>query len=301
MNNVDLEQQIASISKNVVIGAALLLVGLVIASVILRNRKPKLKPYLFASLVATLILPTLFLAGSTFYLNAKSESNGPVNWQAEVEFWVCDSELELRDPSAFLFNRVGTSTYYEHNDKHIHLEGVVVSKAEDASLGKFMRVTGGNLSAQGIDVPLNEDPTSWLSKGDKTDGDPLGDLTSDHLEDSFVKHSQNGPVAHLVNGKKCDGQVAQLQTFVYTFNKATGTYSQQKISKPEDYTISEESSFGPPADCVIFDFDIPKDRTDKLCKQYGIRDKNRCESFGVKEKTSDLCSIEEATSSGGAL
>ena len=301
MNTVDLEQQIASLSINIVTGAAILLVLLDIATVLLRDRVPKLKPYLFGMLAATLILPTLFFAGSTIYLNVKSDSRGPVHWHAEVEFWACGSELELRDPSAFLSNRVGTSTYHEHDDKHIHLEGVVVRKAEDASLGKFMRVTGGSLSSQGIDVPLNEDPAAWLTKGDQADGDPQGDISSDHLEDSFVKHGRNGPVAHLTNGKQCDGQTAQLQTFVYTFNKETNTYSQRKIIKPEEYTISEESSLGPPADCVIFDYDTPKERTNKLCEQYGIRDKNRCEAFGVKEKTSDLCSIEEVASNGSSL
>ncbi len=301
MNTVDLEQQIASLSINVVTGAAILLVLLVIATVLLRDRVPKLKPYLFGMLAATLILPTLFFAGSTIYLNVKSDSKGPVHWHAEVEFWACDSELELRNPSAFLSNKIGTSTYHEHDDKHIHLEGVVVRKAEDASLGKFMRVTGGSLSSNAIDVPLNENSATWLTQGEKLDGDPAGSLSINQLENSFIKHTQSGPVAHLANGSQCGTQTAQLQTFVYTFNKDKNTYTQKKIAKPEDYTISEESSLGPPADCVIFDFDTPKDRTDKLCEQYGIRDKNRCQKFGVKEPTSDLCSIEEVDASGGTL
>ena len=197
MNTVDLEQQIASLSINVVTGAAILLVLLVIATVLLRDRIPKLKPYLFGMLAATLILPTLFFAGSTIYLNVKSDSKGPVHWHAEVEFWACDSELELRNPSAFLSNKIGTSTYHEHDDKHIHLEGVVVRKAEDASLGKFMRVTGGSLSSNAIDVPLNEDSAAWLTQGEKLDGDPAGSLSVNQLENSFIKHSQSGPVAHL--------------------------------------------------------------------------------------------------------
>ena len=49
MNTVDLEQQIASLSINVVTGAAILLVLLVIATVLLRDRIPKLKPYLFGT------------------------------------------------------------------------------------------------------------------------------------------------------------------------------------------------------------------------------------------------------------
>lgn len=301
MNTVDLEQQIASLSITVVTWAAILLVIFVVITVALRDRAPQLKPYLFGTLAAILILPTLFFAGSTIYLNLKSESKGPVHWHAEIEFWACGSELELRDPSAFLSNKIGTSTYHEHNDKHIHLEGVVVRKAEDASLGKFMRVTGGSLSEQGIDVPLNEDSSTWFTQGDKRDGDEQGPLTIDQLENSFIKHTDTGPVAHLTNNGQCNDEAAELQTFVYTYNEESDTYSQRKITKPEDYTISEESSLGPPADCVIFDYDTPKDRTDKLCEQYGIRDKQRCESFGVKEKTDDLCSMEEVDSNRGTL
>lgn len=298
MNPLDLEQQIASMSKSIILGAALLLFVLVVASVAFRDRVPKLKPVLFAALATTLLAPTLFLVVSTIYLNVKSESGGPVHWHAEIEFWACGSELELRDPTGFLSNKIGTSTYHEHDDKHIHLEGVVVSK-EDASLGKFMRVTGGSLSATGIDVPLNENRDSWFAAGDKQDGDAQGTLTSAELESEFVQHTNNGPVASLKNGKECKGQTAQLQTFLYTYNKENDTYAQRKLNDPAQYIIRDESSLGPPSDCVIFEFDTPKERTDKLCEQYGIRDKDRCKSFGVKEVTTELCDIREVTATSG--
>lgn len=295
---MDLEQQIAALSKNIVGGAALLLVVLVIASVILRDRVPKLKPVLFSALAATLILPTLFFAISTIYLNLKSESGGPVHWHAEIEFWACGTELELRDPTGFLSNKIGTSTYHEHNDKHIHLEGVVVKKSEDASLGKFMRVTGGSLSTLGINVPLNADSALWTAQGDKLDGDPQGDLSSAQIENEFVFQTSEGPVAELKNGKQCYGQDAELQTFVYRYNKEDDTYSQYKITDPAAYVIQDESSLGPPADCIIFDFDTPKSRTDRLCEQYGIRDHIRCVDFGVKEYSTELCKAKEVAAKG---
>lgn len=293
MEIFDLEHHIASLSRNVIIWAAIVLILLVLLSVLFRDRVPRLKPWLFGAIASTLILPTIFLIVSTIYLNVKSESGGPVHWHAEVEFWACDTELELRDPSKFLSNKIGTNTYHEHDDKHIHLEGVVVRKSTDASLGKFLRVVDGSLSKTGIDVPLNEDSSTWLAQGDKRDGDRQGTLTQSQLEAEFITHSPEGPVASLKNGKQCQGQPAELQTFVYTYNKKEDTYYQRKLEDPASYTIRDESSLGPPSDCVIFEFGPKKDRTDKLCEQYGIRDVVRCEEFGVKKRTPELCSIRE--------
>jgi hypothetical protein len=297
METFDLEHHIASLSRNVVIWAAIVLVVLVLLSILLRDRVPKLKPWLFGAIASTLILPTIFLIVSTVYLNVKSESGGPVHWHAEIEFWACDTELELRDPSKFLSNKIGSNTYHEHDDKHIHLEGVVVRKSVDASLGKFMRVVGGSLSQTGIDVPLNEDAATWVAQGDKRDGDPQGNLSKEQIETEFITHSVEGPVASLKNGKQCGGQPAELQTFVYTYNKEDDTYSQRKLDDPAAYVIRDESSLGPPSDCIIFEFDVKKDRTERLCEQYGIRDTKRCEAFGVKKRTAELCNIREVEGS----
>jgi hypothetical protein len=297
MHALDLEQQIAGLSKSIILGAALILVVLVVLSISLRDRVPKLKPALFAGLATTLLAPTLFLIVSTIYLNVRSESGGPVHWHAEIEFWACGTELELRDPTGFLSNKIGTSTYHEHNDKHIHLEGVVVNK-EDASLGKFMRVTGGSLSSTGIDVPLNQEKSAWFATGDKLDGDAQGTINPDEFEAQFIKHSPEGLVASLRKGGTCNNQPAQLQTFVYTYNKQNDTYSQRKLENPAEYIIRDESSLGPPSDCVIFEYDTPKERTDKLCEQYGVRDRNRCKAFGVKKGSPELCNITEVQSGG---
>lgn len=297
MQTTDLELQIATQSKQIVMIAVVVLIFLVVASIILRDRLPKLKPWLFGALSATLILPTIYMIGSTIYLNTKSESGGPVHWHAEVEFWACGTELELRNPTGFLSNKVGTSTYHEHDDKHIHLEGVVLRKSEDASLGKFLRVTGGHLDETGIGVPLSQEPTLWTAQGEKLDGDTQGTMNQTELE-SYISYSLDGPVAELRNDGNCSGQPAELQTFVYSFDEQSNTYSQKKISDAADYVIREESSLGPPADCIIFDYDIKKDRTDKLCEQYGVRDKNRCESFGVRTDKKAVCDISEAKMEG---
>lgn len=288
----DLEHHIASLSRNIVIWAAILLAVLVIASVFLKERVPKLKPWLFGALAATLIIPTFFLIGSTIYLNVKSESGGPVHWHAGIEFWACGTELELRDPTGFLSNKIGTNTYHEHNDKFIHLEGVVVRKSEDASLGKFMRVVGGSLHENGIGVPLNEDKSTWVVQGDARDGDKQGALSPEELS-RYVTHSPDGPVAQLNSGGSCGDQPADLQVFVYSFDKENNTYSQRKLDDPAGYVIRDESSLGPPSDCIIFEFDTPRSHTDRLCEQYGIRDAERCVEFGVKEHDPKICDIRE--------
>lgn len=304
MSTFDLEHHIASISRNVVIIASLILIALVLLSVFLKDRVPKLKPWLFGALTATLVIPTFFLIGSTIYLNVRSESGGPVHWHAEIEFWACGTELELRDPTGFLSNKIGTNTYHEHDDKHIHLEGVVVRKSVDASLGKFMQVTGGSLTDRSIGVPLNEDSSTWITKGDKRDGDPQGSMTAEQLS-QFVHQAPDGPVARLDGSVTCSDQSqdqeAKLQVFVYRYNKEDDTYSQTKINDPAGYVIRDESALGPPADCIIFEYAAEKDRTDKLCEQYGIRDARRCEDFGVKQKTDDLCYAKEVDVSGGEI
>jgi hypothetical protein len=170
----------------------------------------------------------------------------------------------------------------------------VISKSEDASLGKFLRVTGGYLNKGSIGVPLGEDENSWLVSGDKLDGDSQGQMSKEVLS-SYVTHGEEGPVAEFNSSKSCGEKPAELQVFVYKFNKADKTYSQHKVENPEDYVIREESSLGPPSDCVIFEFDSLKDRTDKLCEQYGVRDITRCEKFGVKADHKTVCDIHEVS------
>ena len=304
MATVDLELQIASQAKQIVLIASILLIILVITSVLLRDRVPKLKTWLFGMISTTLLIPTLFIIVNTIRINVQSESGGPAHWHAGVEFWVCGAELELRNPTGLLSNKIGTSTYHEHDDKFIHLEGVVMRRQHDASLGKFMSVTGGYLNKAGMGIPLNSDESNWFASNDKLDGDHqyIENFTLATAAGDRISHNQDGPVINLKNGEYCSSDTeesAELQTFVYTFNKANNTYSQHKLASSGDaanYAIREESSLGPPSDCIIFEFDKPKDRTDKLCEQYGVRDKDRCIEFGVKpENKSAVCDIKEVT------
>lgn len=299
--NVDLEQQVSTLAvKTVLLASAILLVCTLIAYWSQKNKKvfKKAKVPLFFTMTATLVLSTATLFGSTIYLNQKAESKGPVHWHSEIEFWACGTELDLRNPTGKLSNKIGTSTYHEHNDKHIHLEGVVVRKSEDASLEKFMRVTGGYIEQDMIGIPLSSNSAEWFAQADddKLDGDTQGNLSSDTFN-QYVINQEKGSVLNLRNGATCNGAAAELQTFVYTYNKENNTYSQTKLSDPSKYIMRNESSLGPPSDCVIVEFDSPKSRTNKLCQQYGVKDEKRCVEFGVKSYTPKLCNIKEVQGS----
>lgn len=286
----DLEQRITGLGLRTVLWASLIMVVLTIAASLLKKNKVAKLP-LFIMMATTLVGTTVLLFGSTIYLNVKSESGGPVHWHTDIEFWACGTELELRDPHGLLSNKIGTATYHEHNDKRIHLEGVVVRKNEDASLRKFMDVIGGYIGHDRIGIPLNDNSQQWFAVGNKVDGDKQSNDNTEQLKNS-VHPSQKGPVLELVNGQRCGSEPAELQAFVYTFDKKTKTYTQRKADNPAEYVMRDESVV-PPGDCVIVEFEPYKDRTDRLCRQYGVRDAKRCVEFGVKEYNPELCNIRD--------
>jgi len=294
---VDLERQITSMSINTALIAGAVLVLSTLVAMLAAKRLPKkrfkyLKLPLFLLMTGTILVTTGILAFNTVYLNVKSESKGPVHWHADIEFWACGSEIELRDPTGVLSNKIGTSTYHEHNDKRIHLEGVVVEKVRDASLGKFMEVTGGYINGQGVGIPVNKDSSTWLAHSEHQDGDKQSDGFMSTMS-QYVGQDKKGSVLRLENGTStCNNQPAELQVFAFRYNKDSKTYTQTKVANPASYVIRDESVV-PAGDCVIVEFDRPKQKTDKLCNQYGIRDETRCKEFGVKEFNPDLCNIHE--------
>lgn len=280
----NLESDVTKLGIRVVLVSSIALFILVLIAGLLKNKSKRLRLPLFLLITFTIVASTATLFGSTVYLNTSSESGGPVHWHADIEFWACGKQLELRNPSGLLSNKVGTPTLHEHNDQRIHLEGVVVEKATDANLGNFMNVVGGSISSEMMDVPLAD---SILE--DQVDGDSISSTNIDNLisTDSLGKKS-----FVATSGEKCGDELAEPQVFVYQFNKKENTYSQTKLSDPEDYIIRDESVV-PPGDCIIMEFDVKKARTDKLCEQYGIRDKNLCAKYGVEGKALDECSIHE--------
>jgi hypothetical protein len=291
----DIEGEINAFSLRTIGVASLLLVVLLgIASQVIKEKKHQsFKKPLFILIAITIIIPTLLLAGSTVYINTISESKGPVHWHTDIEMWVCGQEVELRNPTGFLSNKIGTSTYHEHDDKRIHLEGVIVEKEYDASLEKFFDVTDGNIEQDSLTIAVEEQVIE-----NDLDGDvPRGD---EEVVRNFVNRDENGLYTLSVsNGDTCGGdQPAEVQAFLFRFDKSNDTYTQTKLDDPKSYIMRDESIV-PPGDCVVVEFDIPKNSTDRLCQQYGVRDSERCTEFGVTEFNADLCSIRQIVTVGG--
>jgi hypothetical protein len=230
-----LEESIAKNSVNLLIGATIVLAILVAISLQEKYLNEKLKKFLFISIVLVIAIPTLYMISSTVYLNTVSVSKGPVHWHADVEVWACGKEVELQDPTGFLSNKIGTATLHEHNDKRIHLEGVVVHP-EDASLGKFFQVIGGEISNDSLIVPTN-----------------------------------NGPMPYT-NGSMCaDGSEGQAQVFLYQTDSEQ-YYTQRKLENPEQHLIAPYSAV-PQGDCIIVEFGPTREKTDKLCRSYKVAEK----------------------------
>lgn len=285
----DIEAEINSLSINSILIASLVLVVLlVLASQIVKNKKLHyLKTPLFIAIAATIVIPSFLLMGSTVYVNTISESKGPVHWHTDIEFWVCGEEIELRDPTGFLSNKIGTSTYHEHDDKRIHLEGVVIEKEYDASLEKFMDVSDGDITNSRLVIATEE----TIFEND-TDGDvPSGNQEAVR---NFLSRNEEGLYQlTMENGQTCDeNQPAEVQVFLLRYNEGNDTYTQTKLAEPEKYIMRDESIV-PPGDCVIVEFDVNKTSTDRLCQQYGVRDVERCTEFGVSEFNPDLCNIRQ--------
>ncbi|MCA9349121.1 hypothetical protein KC878_03180, partial [Candidatus Saccharibacteria bacterium] len=189
--------------------------------------------------------------------------------------------------------KIGTASLHEHNDKRIHLEGVVVNEHEDATLGNFMHVIDGNLERGSMTIPVGQNN---LFEDDQ-DGDIVDTSNRTYIE-SMVRGSGNARYLDLMNGESCSGnadaQPAEVQVFVYRFDKDNDTYSQTKLDDPANYVYSPYSNV-PPGDCIIFEFDSPKDFTDKLCLQYGLKDTKRCVEFGVPANEPEHCNITDTT------
>lgn len=291
-SEADLEHSLHQFSVRTVLVAVVLMFILIPLSIwAVRKGKNVLKLPLFVAIIAVVAVTTFTLVAGTIYLNVRSATGGPVHWHADIEFWACDNELKLRDPQGMLSNKIGTNSYHEHNDKRIHLEGVPVRLPYDASLGKFMEVVGGTVSGSTLTVPLNNDKY-FEDESDRMDGDGPG-APAPQLLDPFIKPDGDHKKAVFVNGQDCGGEVSEVQVFVYQFDKDTDTYTQTKLEDPAEYAISGHSDV-PPGDCVIFEFGPVRDRTDKLCEQYGVRDIDRCEAFGVDPDKRGICQIREA-------
>ncbi len=145
-------------------------VGVVVA-VILNHRKMNdvFRKVLFLLIAVPVVVASIYLAGSTIYLNYASESKGPVHWHADYEIFVCREKIELVKPTG-LTNRVGNPTIHEHGDSRIHIEGVLL-KLKQASLHEYFESIGGEFDGSTLGLPTEHGYMVW-SNGEMCRGRP---------------------------------------------------------------------------------------------------------------------------------
>lgn len=227
-----LEERVKSLSLVGIELATAVALLLIILAVFWKNKTEKAKWFLYLGIAIPIVLATVFLAGSTVYLNLTSVTGGPVHWHADFQVWACGQELDLVDPTG-IANRVGSPVFHEHGDDRIHLEGVVTDLA-DATLGKFFGFVGGELHNDHLTFPTNEKLYTY-------DNDDL-----------------------------CpDGKAGTLQAFVWKTDEKAREFDQEKLMEPEEYVISPYGNV-PPGDCLIIEFGEEKEQTDKLCAFYQV-------------------------------
>ncbi len=277
----DLAHFLGTISVAVASAAVIALMALVVALVLTHKRAPRFSGPLFTLVVLITVITTLTLGSMTVAINVNSATGGPVHWGADYQIWACGNQLNLRDPHGLINDRIGSSTLYEKNDGRIHYDGAPVNLPDDASLGRFMGVVGGEISDSSLVVPLN-DQSGFA-----------GTPTAPQEIESYITTNREGSSARFLSGQTCGSDKAEVQTFVYNYNEGSKTYTQTKLTHPAAYELSHADA-SPPGDCVIVEFAPPHDHTDHLCASYGVRDYDRCTQFGVSADKVASCDIRES-------
>lgn len=238
------ENMLGAAALRIVLAASIILGVLSLTAAVLgKKRRKKAAGKLFGVMVGVIAVVTVFMIGSTVYLNNISFTKGPVHWHADMEIWACGEPIlsdnngndvdKLLDPQGFWSNKVGSPTIHEHDDRRMHIEGVLLDK-EEASLGVFFGKIGGDLHKGLLKVP-----------------------------------SEKGPIIYR-NGDKCGNEPGEVQVFVYSIKDKQ--YTVRKLDDLDHYVISPQGAV-PPGDCVIIEFDKPKATTDKFCLSYDVAKK----------------------------
>lgn len=237
--NLDLE--LSSIAVKIVLFSFIMIIIITAISIIYKKQLKKYKKLLYIATLVITVIATLFIAGSTIYVNILSETKGPVHWHADFEIYNCGEDIDLLD-STGLSNRIGSSKLHGHDDSRIHVEGVVTEKNE-VNLHGFFEAIGGSLSKDQLIVPTN-----------------------------------NGLVS-IKNNEFCNGKPAKLQVFLYRItnpseSRNTGfIYSNEKLENFPDYILSPYQNV-PPGDCIIIEFDQEKTSTEHICESYKVAIQN---------------------------
>jgi hypothetical protein len=193
------------------------------------------KKALFVLLCAVIGLATLYIVGTTIYLNISSVSKGPVHWHIDFEIWNCEEKIDLLDPQG-LFNKIGTPVLHEHNDDRVHVEGPVVKKS-DVNLRNFFAVIGGSFDYGELTLPTN-----------------------------------NGVIV-LRDGMTCNGQPSKVQAFLFKVQNPdehnNWVFTQEKLLNAPEYVMSPYATILP-GDCIIFELAPEKPFTHRMCESYEV-------------------------------
>lgn len=215
--------------------ASLLIFVLALFAYLVNSERERIKNFFFWAITTVTLVVTIVFIAQTIIKNFLSETGGPVHWHADFEVYDCGEELDLEDPTGLL-NRIGTPILHEHGDKRIHVEGTLLKK-ENASLGEFFSVVGGELTSDRLIYPTNDGKRE------------------------------------LVDGSFCEGssEPSSLQVFAWTVEKGVAT--QKKIDDPVSY-IPSPHAYVPPGDCLVIELSPEKDQTDYVCEQYRVAELN---------------------------
>lgn len=200
-----LDQIIRTNSINYTLWAFIALGVLTVFSILFKQKSETIKFILFFCFVLVALANTIYLSGSTIYLNQKSQTGGPIHWHADFEIYNCGQKVNIKDPQG-LSNKTGEEVVHEHNDERMHFEGVLLDM-HDASIGHFFESLRGSMSDRHLTAPTNE-----------------GLLT-------------------LQDGSLCNGKLASFQVFV--FKTEGDAFFQQKLKDPQNYVISPEDNVPP--------------------------------------------------------
>ncbi len=163
------------------------------------------KKIIFVAVALPTVVATLYMAGTTVYLNLISESGGPVHWHADYEVWVCGEHLINFEKPVFPSNKVGSPVFHHHDDFRMHIEGLVIDTV-DVSLGEFFKVIGGDFTGESFTM-VNEDLSKRI----------------------------------ITNGELCNGRPAKWRLYA----KNWGTSQFEEKMELEDYVIQPHFNVPP--------------------------------------------------------
>ncbi len=187
-----------------------------VLSVVLQNNLTNtLKKIIFIVVAVPVVVVTLYMAGSTVYLNLTSWSGGPVHWHADYEVWVCNEHVTNFEKPVFPSNKVGTEVLHHHEDYRMHVEGLVIREG-DVSLESYFKALGWEFD-----------------------------------NDSLSMHMDDGTVRTVRNGDECpDGSTGSWR--MYKKDWETGDYVGEPAMK--DFVLAPEFHV-PPGDYLVLVFD----------------------------------------------